>query len=146
MNADYAAWFEREIERRRLEDEPPANTGLLSAAHFSDEYAAEDPRVPGERGAASSAVRSVLAGACAGWRHQPDEREFYNAIRAAEPNRRQLAIAGVLVAEGSDHDILLAHLQAAFTWRQLVRLMHRRGRYTGSLARYINLHAEPERP
>ncbi len=143
MDADYTAWFERELERRRLEDDPPANTGLLPVARFSDEYAPEDPRVPGARGAGSSAVRGVLAGACAGWGRRPDAHELHEAMQAAEPTQRQLAVGGALLAEATPDDILLAYLQGAFTWRQLARLMHRRGRYTGTLARYVNLHAEP---
>ncbi len=65
-------------------------------------------------------------------------------MRATEPTRRQEAIAGVLISEGSLDEILLGQLEGAFTWRQLVRMMHRRGDYDVELARYVNLRAEPQ--
>ena len=134
------AWVDREEARRRLEDNPPPNTGLLPAEKLSDEYAPDDGTVEGERGPESSAIRSLLAGACAGWKHPPDSAEFYDAMRAEEPSRRQKTIAAVLISEGTANDVLLAHLQGAFTWRQLGRMMHRRGLYSGRLARYVNRH------
>ena len=138
-------WFEREVARRRREEDfPPANTGLRPAERFSDEYAPADPDVAGERGPKSSAIRSVIAGACSGWARRPDSREFYEAMRTDEPTKRQLTLAGVLIAEGSMDEVLLGYLQGAFTWRQLARMMHLRGVYTGQLARYVNIQGEPE--
>lgn len=139
----YANWVDREEARRRAEENLPANTGLLPAERFSDEYAPDDGTVPGERGPRSSGIRSLLAGACAGWRRQPDSAEFYEAMRAMQPTKRQRAIASVLIADGSPNDVLLAYLQGAFTWRQLVRMMHRRTSYSGELAQYVNRHATP---
>ena len=140
---DWNAWVDREEARRRLEDNPPPNTGLLPAAELSDEYAPDDGTAEEGRGRRSSAVRSLLAGACAGWKHPPDSAEFYDAMRAGEPTRRQKTIAAVLIAEGTANDILLAYLQGAFTWRQLGMMMHRRGLYSGHLARYVNRHRVP---
>ena len=143
MHIDLGAWnswVDGEEARRRVEDDPPPNTGLLPAEQLSDEYAADEGTVEGDRGPESSAIRSLLAGACAGWKQPPDTTEFYNAMRAEQPSRRQQAIAGVLIAEGTPNDVLLAYLQAAFTWRQLGRMMHRRGLYSGHLARYVNRH------
>ena len=134
------AWVDREEARRRLEDDPPPNTGLLPAEELSDEYAPDDGTVKGDRGPGSTAIRSLLAGACAGWKPPPDSAEFYEAMRTEQPNRRQRTIAAVLIAEGTANDALLAYLQGAFTWRQLGRMMHRRGLYSGRLARYVNQH------
>ena len=69
-----------------------------------------------------------------------DSAEFYEAMRTEQPNRRQRTIAAVLIAEGTANDALLAYLQGAFTWRQLGRMMHRQGLYSGRLARYVNQH------
>lgn len=134
------AWVDREEARRRLEDDPPPDTGLLPAEQLSDEYTSNEGGVEGERGRQSSAVGSLLAGACGGWKQPPDSTEFYEAMRAKEPSRRQRTIAAVLITEGTANDVLLAYLQGAFTWRQLARMMHRRGRYSGHLARYVNRH------
>ena len=136
-------WAQREGERRaRDEGNAPANTGLLSPERFSNDYAPTTPELPGEHGPGASAIRGLLAGSCAGWRRQPSSREFYEAMRANEPTRREQNIASVLIAEGSTDEIVLAHLQGAFTWRQLVRMMHRRGLYSGKLARFVNKHAQ----
>lgn len=136
---EWNRWIDEEEARRRLEDDPPPNTGLLPAEQLSDEYAPDDGTIDGDRGPESSAIRSLLAGACAGWERPPDSAEFYHAMRAKQPTRRQQTIAGVLIAEGTMNDVLLAYLQGAFTWRQLGRMMHRRGVYSGHLARYVNL-------
>jgi len=136
----WKTWVKGEEARRRLEDDPPQDTGLLPEEELSDEYAAEDERAEGNHGPKSRAIRSLLAGACAGWKQPPDSTEFYNAMRAEQPSARQQAIAGVLIAEGTPNDVLLAYLEGAFTWRQLGRMMHRRKLYSGQLARYVNRH------
>lgn len=133
-------WIDREEARRRLEDDPPANTGLLAEEHFEDEYAHGTGTTTRTTGSESGTIRSLLAGACAGWRTKPDSKEFYEAMRAKKPSKRQTTIAAVLIMEGSLNDVLLAYQEGAFTWRQLARAMHRAGRYSGQLARYVNLH------
>ena len=117
---------------------------LLPPESFSNEYALPEPEVSRSRGPNSATIRSLLWGSCRGWANPPDEREFYYAMRATDPTRRQEAIAGVLISEGSLDEILLGQLEGAFTWRQLVRMMHRRGNYDVELARYVNLRAEPQ--
>jgi hypothetical protein len=134
--------YERAIERRLREENPPPNTGLLPTERFSDQYEPADPEFPEERGPASTAIQALIARACAGWKRPPDAEEFYNAMRATRPTARQTTIAGVLIAEGSCDDVLLAYLQGAFTWRQLARMMHRRSLYSGELARFVNVRAE----
>lgn len=47
-------------------NDPPPNTGLLPKEESSDEYSADNGTVEGNRGPKSSAIRSLLAGACAG--------------------------------------------------------------------------------
>lgn len=143
MTATDKPWS-RARAQRRAEDDPPANTGLLPAEQFSDDYEPEDPDFTESRGGSSSVIQDVIAGTCAGWKQQPNAEEFYNAMRATEPTDRQLAIAGVLIAEGTCHEVLLAYLQGAFTWRQLAEMMHRRGLYRGELARFVNARAKAQ--
>ena len=117
---------------------PGREPELLPAERFSDDYAPPDPRVPGRRGPHAGAVRSVLAGACAGWGRKPSSEEFYEAMRAETPTSRQQTICGVLISEASLDEILLAHMQGAFTWQQLARAMHRRDYYRARLAAFVN--------
>ena len=86
---------------------------LLPAERFSNDYAPSEPQVPGRRGPHAGAVRSVLAGACAGRGRKPSSEECYEAMRAETPTSRQQTVCGVLVSEASLDDILLAHMQGA---------------------------------
>ena len=140
--AEVLRWAEAETARRlREESEQPEDVVLLPADRFSDDYAPADAEVPGPKGRKSSVITDLLAGACSGWKQRPDAAEFYEAMRVAAPNARQRAIAGVLINEGTPDQVLLAQLQGAFTWRQLVRSMHQVEHYEPALARYVNLWA-----
>ena len=145
--AEIAQWARAENARRaREESDEPEGVVLLDAERFSDEYAGPDTEIEGGRGPHSSIIADLLAGACAGWKQRPDAAEFHEAMRAATPNARQRAIAGVLIKEGTVDQVLLAHLQGAFTWRQLMHRMHERAVCDAGLARYVNRWAEKKRP
>ena len=45
----------------------------------------------------------------------------------------------MLISEATLDEVLMAHREGAFTWRQLSERMHQRGRYSGTLARYVNM-------
>lgn len=144
--AEIAEWARAENARRtREESDEPEGVVLLEAERFSDEYAGPDAEIEGGRGPHSSIIADLLAGACAGWKQRPNAAEFHAAMRAAAPDARQRAITGVLIKEGTVDQVLLAHLQGAFTWRQLVRRMHERAVCDPALARYVNRWADKER-
>lgn len=63
-------------------------------------------------------------------------------MRAEEPDGRQECIVGVLLVEASFHELMHAYAEQAFTWRQLVRAMHRADRARGRKARRINHFAD----
>lgn len=141
--AEIAEWARTENARRtREESEEPDSVVLLEAERFSDEYAGLEPEIEGGRGPQSSIIEDLLAGACAGWKQRPSAAEFHAAMRAAAPDARQRAIAGVLIKEGTLDQVLLAQLQGAFTWRQLVRRMHETAVCDPALTRYVNRWAE----
>ena len=143
LTTEIRQWLCRELDRRR--DEEPVNGAtaeLLPLEHFSDEYAPDDPEAGPGRGPASRTAASVLAGACAGWRNRPDAAELHEAMKSVEPTDRQIAIANVMVTEATHDEILLGHLQGAYTWRQFARAVHRRRRGPSRLARYINVWAK----
>lgn len=63
-------------------------------------------------------------------------------MRAEEPDGRQECLVGVLLVEASFHELMHAYAEQAFTWRQLVRAMHRRDCTRGRNAWRINRFAE----
>lgn len=104
---------------------------------FPDDYTAADTLVrfrpsadPAEMGPDSRTIRSVIRRRCCGWRRPPTAREVYDAMRASEPTKRQLDAMTVVLNESTFEEVVLAHLEGAFTWRQLARAVHRRGGVT----------------
>ena len=73
------------------------------------------------RGPESSTVDGVLTSGCCGWSRPPDAREFFEAIQADDPTKRQLAVGSAFIDEADINEILMAHLEGAFTWRQTGR-------------------------
>ena len=61
-----------------------------------------------------------------------------NGIRA----KVRMSSCRVIVTEATCNEILLAYLEAAYTWRQLARAIHRCSSEPTRLARYVNLWAE----
>lgn len=111
-------WYEAELQRR-LEDEDEDRVERLRAPEtFPAEYASPRPDVPGRRGPESSTVDGVLTSGCCGWSRSPDAREFFEAIQADDPTKRQLAVGSAFIDEADIDEILMAHLEGAFTWRQ----------------------------
>ena len=147
--AEVLAWAAKETERRGREEDDGRNTLLGPPEAFSGEYASAEIRAccpphlePGRTGARSQTIRGLLGRACAGWSQPPTSEEFYAAMRAEEPDGRQECIVGVLLVEASFHELMHAYAEQAFTWRQLVRAMHRADRARGRKARRINHFAE----
>ena len=143
--AEIAEWTRNENARRSREEyEEPDGVLLLEAERFSDEYAERDTEIEGGRGPQSSIIEDLLAGACGGWTQRPNAAEFHEAMRVTKPDARQRAITSVLINEGTVDQVLLAHLQGAFTWRQVVRRMHERSACKPALTRYVNRWADNE--
>lgn len=142
------AWGQEETVRRTRAERPDATPELEPPDAFSDKYAARsllaeirpdaDPQATGP---GSQTVRGLLCGACAGWGEPPTSAELYDAMRAENPTDRQLAIAGVLVNEASFDELLNAHTEGAFTWRQLARAAAKRGYVPPGRVRQINAFA-----
>ena len=130
-------WRDREV-RRRVEEEDDHAEPLAPPSAFSDAYAPEHPEVKGRRGRESSTVRGLLGGGCCGWSRPPDAAELYDAMRTRRPTPRQLAVAGAFIGEAGIDDILMAHLEGAFTWRQLAAMLHKLGMETSELSPYLN--------
>ena len=132
-----------ETTRRRLDNDEWAPETLLPAEAFSDQPASETafrrlcaPEAP--RGRDAWAVHRRIMSSCAGWKERPTAAEFYDAIRANEPTDRQKAIIRMWGAEATLEDLVEASAQHAYTFRQLVRALHRAGFTCGSRIRTFN--------
>ena len=146
------AWIQRELARRAREEDlhPVLKRKLPSPAEcetllqpteaFDDEYSKEERDIGKGRGETSGIIKDLLTGCCAGWGIRPTSEEFYEAMRAETPSRREQNIASVLINEATLDQILLAYWQQAFTWHQLARAMRRQGIFRAKLARFVNAH------
>ena len=74
---------------------------------------------------------------------RPTSVELYDALRADNPTSRQRSIATVLINEASFDDLVNAHTEGAFTWRQLTRAAQREGAVPPPRIRLINAFATP---
>ena len=146
------AWSKAETERRRQADATEPTLAPVDA--FPDEYSTADDLAairldadPDATGPNSRTIRGLLGGACAGWRVRPSSVELYDALRADDPTNRQRSIATVLINEASFEDLVNAHTEGAFTWRQLARAARRQGTVPPLRIRQINAFAtRPPRP
>ena len=142
------AWSKAETERRRHAAATPPTLAPIDA--FPDEYATADEFAaagldadPDATGPRSQTIRGLLGGACAGWRVPPTSIELYDALRADNPTSRQRSIATVLINEASFEELVNAHTEGAFTWRQLARAARRQGAAAPLRIRLINAFATP---
>lgn len=92
----------------------------------------------------SSAVRSRILSCTAGWPTPPTSREFFLALRDASPSSRQKTVIRAWLAEATYQEIMLAWLEEAFSWRELVVAVHRVGYQRNDLNRYLNQFAKSE--
>ena len=143
------AWALKETERRSREEAEELRVVLKPPEAFSDEYAPAErlTRVrpaadPGATGPDSQTVRGLICGACAGWPEPPTSRELYEAMRVERLDDRQLSVVGVLINESTFEEMMNAHTERAFTWRQLVRALHQRDCLPAWRTREVNRFAE----
>jgi len=94
-----------------------------------------DPTLIGRR---SRTVLHRITSSCAGWPRSPTTEEFYDAIRAAEPDERQRAIIWMWMTEATNDQIVLAWAEGVYTLRDLVSAIHRTGRCYSELNIELN--------
>ena len=134
-----------ECARLRRSDRDALPDRLGPPEVFSDRQgcAAERKRhgltVPDEEtGPDSRTVTSRLRMSCAGWREVPTAREFHRAVHDPEGTRRETALLLTWYHEAEVAEQLDARLEGAYSWRELVRALHRAGLTRGTAARRIN--------
>ena len=75
---------------------------------------------------------------CSGWRRVPSAEEFHHAVHRPAGTEREAAILLVWFLEADMAEQLYARLEEAYSWRELVRALHRVGLTKGEGARRIN--------
>ena len=87
-------------------------------------------------------MTSRLRMSCAGWRTVPTAAEFHEAIHRPSGTDRETAILLTWFHEADMAEQLDARIEGAYSWRQLVRALHRVGLTSGEGAEKINRFAE----
>ena len=79
---------------------------------------------------------------CAGWRTVPTAAEFYETVHRPSGADRETAILLTWYHEADMAEQLYARLEGAYSWRQLVRALHRVGLTSAGGAAKLNRFAE----
>ena len=142
-------WAERETRRRAAEHAHAAAVDLGPPERYADEYTPTEMLLrlrpdadPDATGPRSQTVRSVICGRCAGWARPPRPEDVYEAMRAANRTRDQRSAIAVLTREANFEELMNAHLEGAFTWRQLVRAFQERQHVPRSRAGFLRRFAQ----
>ncbi len=98
-----------------------------------------------ETGRNSRTVYWRFFSSCAGWPQPPTPAEFHDAVRTADPSRRQRAVVRTWLAEASNREIARAWIEEAYTWPILVAAIHRIGYRRHALNYYLNGFARARR-
>ena len=98
-----------------------------------------------ETGRNSRTVRWRFRSSCAGWPRPPTPAEFYEAIRAANPDRRQRVVLRAWFTEATDREMAQAWIEEAYTWPMLVAAIHRIRYHRNALNYYLNGFARAQR-
>lgn len=129
MTLDEWRALRRQAKATNRDEEP----GVLAPPEaFSDRRADEtirDGYLPGHDPSAirarSSTVDSRISSSCCGWVTQPTSAEFYDAIHADTPTKRQRALIRMWTKEARPDEIVLAWAEEVYTVRELVAAIHR---------------------
>ena len=140
-----AARWRDECQRLRLRDRDAVPDTLGPPEVFGDAIGCAAERreyghvVPDEEtGLDSRTVTSRLRMSCAGWRRVPTAREFHRAVHKPGGTSRETAVLLTWYHEAHVAEKIAARLEGAYSWRQLVRALHRVGLTHGEAARRLN--------
>ena len=92
----------------------------------------------------SASVRARLLSCTAGWPSPPTAAELYHALRSERPSPREATVIRAWLREATYSEILLAWVEEAYSWRDLVAAIHRVGFRRNGLNRHLNRFAKPE--
>ena len=142
MSLDEWQALRASLKERDRDAEPPV---LAPAEAFDDTRPDEEFRArfhpehdPRQLGRSSRAVRRRLGSSCAGWRRKPRPEDFYDAVHASRPSRRERQLIRTWLQEASREDLLYAWAEGVYTWRELARAVHAAGEQTSPRCADIN--------
>ena len=149
---DAAEWRRQRDELRKSDrDAIPRDLGPPEV--FSDRRGSAAERkhhgldVPEDKtGRQSRTVTSRLRMSCSGWRQVPTAEEFHDAVHQPAGTDREVAILLTWFHEAEMAEQLDARLEGAYSWRQLVRALHRVNLTKGEGARRVNRFASGTPP
>lgn len=115
---------------------PEAFSDRRADARLRDEYLpGHDPSAIRAR---SSTVDSRINSSCSGWVTQPTSAEFYDAIHADTPTKRQRALIRMWTKEARPDEIVMAWAEEVYTVRELIAAIHRARADHPRVARELN--------
>lgn len=142
MTLDEWRALRRQAKVTNRDEEPDV---LAPPEAFSDRHADQtlrDEYLPGHDPSAirarSSTVDSRISSSCCGWVTQPTSAEFYAAIHAEMPTKRQRALIRMWTKEARPDEIVLAWAEEVYTVRELIAAIHRAGADHPQVARELN--------
>ena len=91
-----------------------------------------------ETGEHSRTVTWRFFSCTAGWPHPPTASDLYVAIRAPAPTRWQRAVIRAWLDEATYAELMLAWLEEAYSWQELVAAAHRIGYGRYGVCRWLN--------
>ena len=136
-------WRQARAEERRIDRDaqplelapPEAFRGTAALREREVEKLARSGRAVGR---SSETVATRVSCSTAGWAEAPSAGEFYDAVRAAAPDRRQWCLIRMWVKEATDLELVTAEQEYAYTPRLLATAMHRIGITYGAEACRMN--------
>ena len=136
-------WRQARAEERRIDRDaqplelapPEAFRGTAALGEREVEGLAQRGQAVGRR---SETVVMRVSCSTAGWPEPPSAGEFYDAVRAAAPNRRQWCLIRMWAKEATDLELVTAEQEYAYTLRQLATAMHKASMSYGAEACRIN--------
>ena len=75
----------------------------------------------------SATVIDVFKRSDASWSHAPQPEDLQNAIEGKGDREERVFIMGTYLNEARFTDIILAHSEGAYSWRELAEALHRDG-------------------
>ena len=140
-----AAEWRENWRRMRLDDRDAVPDTLGPPGAFDDTRASAAEREAygyrigsGETGPNSRTVTHRLRMSCSDWKRVPGSRDFYRALHAPAGTPEETGMLLRWFHEAGIVEQIRARLEEVYTWRELVRALHREGLTYGEGARRIN--------